>query len=202
LQEDPSPGKLIAPATITNKYIYAINNPIDIKDPTGRSFLGTVWSLISDSFGSAISSVVGIVSSFTSNFVTALNSGQGFWKALGSGVLGATIAVAAIALATIAVVGLGPLGLLVAPLISVAAGFLNNSANQLIFHPHSFSFERALDAGLSAGLSDAEATLFSGGNPFIAAGAAGSLGYGCVDNGINDNVEKPTGICAVATFSF
>ncbi|HXH75372.1 MAG TPA: RHS repeat-associated core domain-containing protein [Bacteriovoracaceae bacterium] len=36
LSEDPHPGKLGSPITVTNKYIYAVNNPIRYADPEGK----------------------------------------------------------------------------------------------------------------------------------------------------------------------
>lgn len=39
LQQDPDPGKLNIPSTLVNKYIYAMNNPIMLKDPSGMSWL-------------------------------------------------------------------------------------------------------------------------------------------------------------------
>lgn len=39
LQEDPHPGRLDASMTITNKYIYAVNNPVLYADPSGEFVL-------------------------------------------------------------------------------------------------------------------------------------------------------------------
>jgi len=39
LQEDPHPGILSLTKTVLNRYIYSGNNPLNLKDPSGRSFL-------------------------------------------------------------------------------------------------------------------------------------------------------------------
>jgi RHS repeat-associated protein len=38
LQQDPYPGKLTRPITVTNRYAYAGNNPIRYRDPSGKAF--------------------------------------------------------------------------------------------------------------------------------------------------------------------
>ncbi|MBI2519947.1 MAG: hypothetical protein HYV97_06010 [Bdellovibrio sp.] len=44
-QADPAPGKLSAPITVGNKYIYTGNNPITRTDPSGKSFWSTIASV-------------------------------------------------------------------------------------------------------------------------------------------------------------
>ena len=44
LQEDPQPGKLSIPASVVNRYIYSGNNPWNITDPSGQSWLGDLFA--------------------------------------------------------------------------------------------------------------------------------------------------------------
>lgn len=73
LQQDPDPGKLKIPLTFLSKYIYAGNNPIMHKDPTGR-FFG-----IDDFFAWAVmSAVIGVIDNNINggNFLNSLVKGM------------------------------------------------------------------------------------------------------------------------------
>ena len=45
LQKDPEPGKLNIAASMVNGYAYVANNPINLADPSGRSFFSTIGAL-------------------------------------------------------------------------------------------------------------------------------------------------------------
>lgn len=40
LTSDPHPGKMSSPRTVVNKYIYALNNPVNLTEPTGLFTIG------------------------------------------------------------------------------------------------------------------------------------------------------------------
>jgi hypothetical protein len=46
LQQDPDPGKLNIPMSFLSKYIYVINNPIMMSDPSGQSWLSEAFEYL------------------------------------------------------------------------------------------------------------------------------------------------------------
>ena len=147
LQKDPLPGALGVPMTVVNSYVYAGNNPFGLKDPTGESFLGSLFDVISGSFSVVIAAVLSGLNSFSQ----AVARGGNFWQVLGSTVLGAAIGVgtvfadtAAIAAGFIVsavagpVAGIGVAGFLLAGAGAVG-GALENLGNQLIYGGFSLS---------------------------------------------------------------
>lgn len=71
LQQDPVQGDITNPLTVTNKYIYSLNNPINRVDPTGEYSLKQV-------FGFALSLTMPFISMTTDLFDDAfdLTNGQ------------------------------------------------------------------------------------------------------------------------------
>ncbi len=80
ISEDPHPGKLNLPSTVTNKYLYVGNNPTRYVDPSGKIF-GAIL------LGSLISG--GLNAAFTKGPVLEA-FGAGFLKGLGAGISIAT----------------------------------------------------------------------------------------------------------------
>ena len=44
LQLDPEPGKLNIPESILNRSLYTANNPMNLSDPSGKSFIGDLFA--------------------------------------------------------------------------------------------------------------------------------------------------------------
>jgi RHS repeat-associated protein len=59
IQRDPDPGSLGAPMSVVNGYVYAANNPVNITDPSGESWLGDTLS----NFYNDIGGLVGLAAS-------------------------------------------------------------------------------------------------------------------------------------------
>ena len=101
LQKDPEPGKLNIPATVTNSYIYAINNPTRFTDPTGRIFFlagfAVAMALTSTVVTSAIvaGAIIGAMASLAAieamryNFDTSKMVQQEGWDLVGVAAIGA-----------------------------------------------------------------------------------------------------------------
>jgi hypothetical protein len=58
MQQDPAPGKIGAPVSVTNRYAYSANNPFNLTDPSGLSFFDFVVDFVV-----AVAAVVLIVAS-------------------------------------------------------------------------------------------------------------------------------------------
>jgi len=50
LQQDPDPGKLKLPSTHINKYMYVVNNPLNLTDPTGHGFFKSIGNSLKSVF--------------------------------------------------------------------------------------------------------------------------------------------------------
>ncbi len=119
LQKDPEPGKLDFPGTVINPYLYAGNNPIMYKDPTGGIFGidDFVFFLI---LGASISGAIGA----EFNYDAAKRKGLSDSDVLSSTILG-FITGALTAGLSIAMPAL-------APLWGGLGSFINNVGNQFI----------------------------------------------------------------------
>ena len=60
LQKDPSPGSLFVPASVVNAYAYSANNPQNLSDPSGMSWLSDHWGAVVAGAEAAIT-IIGIV---------------------------------------------------------------------------------------------------------------------------------------------
>lgn len=61
LQQDPDPGKVEKPISFVNKYIYADNSPIMMRDPSGRS---SIWGWVM----AAMAPITSLILMNTTNF--------------------------------------------------------------------------------------------------------------------------------------
>jgi RHS repeat-associated protein len=102
IQEDPHPGATRIPITIHSKFIYALNNPVNLTDPDGKFVFSTILiiSLVSSALTTAISG--GNFSDFLVSFVlnVAVMSGAAVFAAggfagafVGAGAGGAALSV-------------------------------------------------------------------------------------------------------------
>lgn len=135
LQEDPDSGWDKNPATHNNKYIYVINNPFNLKDPTGRYW----W---------AIPLAIGLVNA-VSSYMEASNvkgaSGSQIW---GSTLLGFGTGFASAAY---------PGGWIASSLAVAGFSFIQNAGNQLIYNrgTNNYNFASAFAAAGYSGLANA-----------------------------------------------
>ncbi len=129
LQKDPEPGKVNFPSTIINSYIYVLNNPVNLLDPTGRDIWGGLALLLSGIvtsvatlifapvLGPAVALIAGAIGSglISASFPAFQNkSGQEIGDAFLGSILG-----------TVLTVGIGAgVGALVRPLLGKTAGII------------------------------------------------------------------------------
>lgn len=108
LTEDPHPGKLGIPVTVTNKYVYGGNNPVLNVDPNGRFFFAAILigaaigglyahsqgenvlkgMIVGAAIGGALYAgfAVGATASGSASTIASGYLGTGFWGTLGSAV--------------------------------------------------------------------------------------------------------------------
>ena len=85
IQEDPHPGVLNIPLTLTSKYIYTVNNPVNLTDPKGEFAFVTILIISAVSAGVTTAISGGDFNDFLKSFVlnVAVLSGASYLAAGG-----------------------------------------------------------------------------------------------------------------------
>src|SRR5690606_32972440 len=91
LTEDPHPGKLAIPSTFNTKYTYVANNPMNLIDPTGESWVSDV--LIIATVTVAIVATSGMAAGAYATWGAALMSSA---SAVGATAIGSALAAGAL----------------------------------------------------------------------------------------------------------